>query len=98
MIKLKYNFHIVKIICKGCLNTNTDIVLEYKNTETFKRSVGNEENYIYYGDKHCGQCGDKLKIIVTATEYPKGILNNIEVLHDGLYLSENIDVEIFEVI
>lgn len=88
----------ISVQCAECLSRDNIMCVEHTGNEKFKRTAGMEHTYIYRGSSECVNCGYHLSMSVYLTEYPKGILNNIDIFCPTMNIIDNITEESLDIV
>lgn len=71
---IELKFPTVRARCMECKEENF-IDMKFKGTEKEQRNLGFEYEHIFKGKLKCVDCGEKMRVIMTIFEYPKGFIN-----------------------
>ena len=95
MIEFKDNK--VKIKCLECQIYHF-IDMIYIGTEKEQRSFGFEYEHEYCGKLKCPNCNEELQLIILLYEYPKSMINYIDINNKSCNVIDNIDNDYFNII
>ncbi len=87
----------IKIRCTECKEEN-HIYMKYLGTEKEQRTIGFEYEHTYRGESECSNCDEKMRLLITLYEFPKGIFNYIDINKKSCLLMDDITEDKFNII
>jgi len=94
MIKFKNNQ--VRVRCLECRNEHF-INMEFIKTDKQQRSISFEYEHTFKGKLKCSNCGEKMKLKIMIYEYPKGILNYIDIGNKSCLEMDTFDESVLDI-
>lgn len=81
----------MSLIRVRCLECKAEHYIEMKHigTEKKQRSLGFEYEHIFKGKLKCSDCGEKMKLLTTIFEYPKGFSNYHETINKSCVVMDD---------
>lgn len=86
---VEFNNPSIRVRCLECKNEHF-IKINHKGTEKEQRNISFEYEHIFYGELTCFHCDEKMKLLITIFEYPKGIVNYIDIGNESCLEMERI--------
>lgn len=87
MIAFKNNS--VRVRCLECKEEHF-IEMKHLGTDKQQRNFGYEYEHIFRGEMKCSHCGDNMRLLTTVFEYPKEIINYVDVADEGCLIMDDI--------
>lgn len=94
---VEFKNDIIKVRCLECRESQS-IKVNHVGTEKEQRTMGFEYEHEFTGEINCDKCGENLKLLITVYEYPKGIVNYIDIADENCVVTDEINNESFYVI
>ena len=95
MVEFKNNK--IRVRCLECKEEHF-IEIEHIATEKMQRSISFEYEHIFKGKLQCVDCNEKMRLLITVFEYPKGFINYIGTSNKSCLVMDDIDEKCFNIL